>query len=591
MKLGYIYTTTADGYNDNKVRINSGDWCSVVEDERSIWLKYSSNSESVAMTFVKEGLVLAVSRIIGGNRADNNVTTWVFVPSGININGSQLKQVIEAVKEINRLGTKSVTAEHFANSEVLNADYPEKGSPILCNPSAGKELAGRYPTIDYSLNEILARPYQEYYTKYKYVFLLNGKSDIKEGLVDLSDKELIERICVLQPSTSSIQKALGSTTVTIRLADGRVFNAPIMAEKGKMISLIAEKTGCIPMHLTGRARGDEEEVEIFANANQWRRVISNNLFRVEDSKTCKAIPSTSVKIEVIDSQYDKRDNSFPEDKMGSVKVRVSANGYETAEGNANLSRGVTTIRLNKALEQATYNCSNGDGGDVKVTISGPGAKSKTPIRGYQVVGQRLQFNSSSGRFAWLEFCYGIGAAVLLAVICWGCVKFFGDNSPESTVVATPPSNPHSDTPSTTPVPPDSKPGDNASTPQFTTDKALEYLDNATGQWTRDELEKYPDLKGLFDELNTYDFKKILVRENVLGRSKNYQEIRKVIILNGNKSFQGKFCGEKDFTITVSNYIKKLKPTVEQPLNSTGNNGGSSDVSETDSERENPFDKP
>lgn len=568
MKLGYIYTVTSDGYDDEKVRINVGDWSSIVEDERQLWLKYSVNGESIAMTLVRDGVVFAITRIIGGDRADDNITTWVFIPSKIQITGSQIKLVLEAIKEINKAGTKKVTQDTFIGDEILAIDYPEKRYMPLSNPSMGSELAGRYPTIDFSMEEILAMPYQEYYTKYKYVFLFNKKNEIKNGLIDLSNENMIETICVLPPSSESIQNIFGSSGVIVKFLDGRVFNTPETVKKGQSINLIAEKDACIPIRVEAKAFMDEKEIEISTANQQWRRIISNNLFEVRDSKSGKTIVSA---IKILDSQYNDAEKSLPETRLSNVLIKVTANGYEPFRGEVDLSLGAASILLDKIMEKETYTYWTNAGHEVKVTISGYGAKSRNPLQGYEVKGKNLVYipernddryksyrtesprNTKKRRFAWAEFCYGIIFSILLCLIVWGGIRvydYFFYNKKQYT------ENTES---ATEPIAEET----NATEARPSLDQAIAYLDNKDGVWQRDSLINYPKLDGLFEELNSYEFSKILKRESELRNSKNFKKICDAIRSNQNKQLSGTFCGEGDNSITVSNYEKKLNKPVEQ----------------------------
>ncbi|MBD5340870.1 MAG: hypothetical protein HDR94_04775 [Bacteroides sp.] len=575
MKLGYIYTVTSGGYDDEKVRINAGDWSSVVEDERQLWLKFSDNGESTAMTIVRDGVVFAITRMIGGDRADNNITTWVYIPSKVKITGSQVKQVIDAIKEINKLGTKKVSQNSFMSIDILAYDYPEKKYAILLSPSEGKELAGRYPTTDFSMVEILGHSFQEYYTKYKYVFLFNQKNEFKEGLVDLSNQDIIDTICVLPPSADNIQKIFGSSSVVIKLSDGSVFNTPFVVKKGQPISLTAVKKDCIPMRIMGQAFKDEAEIEISSINQPWKRIISN-LFEVTDAKTGKVIPS---KCRILDSHYDELEKSIPEDRLRNVRIQVTSNGYEPFDGEVNLSHGVKTIPLEKIMEKETYTYQTKAGDDVKVTISGPGAKSKSPLQGYKVNGHKLIYveptlvhNGSclqdtvltvgentpkKRRFAWMEFCYGIISVILLMFILYGGIKFFHptffkDMLQYSKEYSEDITIDDSDVNMVTPTLKDTA-----------KEQAIAYLDNQTGKWDRDSFNRYPVLECLFEELNTYQFDKILNRESILSGSRNFKDVLDAIRINKHKKFSGSFCPENDFQITVSRYIDKLNKPEEQ----------------------------
>lgn len=582
MKLGYIYTVTSGGYDDGKVRINDGGWSSVVEDERQLWLKYSVNGELVALTMVEDGIVMAITRIIGGVRADNNITTWVHIPSKIKISGLQLKAILQAVKELNKSGTKKITPESFVNHEILYADFDEKHYPIKCNHSYGNEMAVRYPTIDYSLTEILGLPYQEYYSKYKYIFLINNECDNKEGLKDLSNVDLQESICILPPSLTSIQEHFGSPAVSIKFSDGKSFDAPVMVKKGQVLDLIAEKADCIPMHLKGQAVKDEEEVEISVYSQQWKRIITQNYFQIIDLKTGERI-LPKPRVDILDSHYDTRENSLPEELMHRVAVKVSANGYEPFNEEIDLTKGTKIIALSKIIEKETYTCQNSYGEELKVTISGPGAKSLYPIKGYKAIGQKLEYSvnypysgshypsgssekkgNQKREFAWAEFAYGIIAAIAIALICWSGIKLYDMIFIHDIQVN------HINDITENITQQNGSQKENCA-PIATTEQAIAYLDNSEGTWQRDSLIKYPELDGLFEELNSYQFNKILNRDSKLRESKNFKKICDAISINLGKPFNGNFCGEGDYSITVSNYEKKLNKPVDQPKASA--NGG------------------
>lgn len=61
----------------------------------------------------------------------------------------------------------------------------------------------------------------------------------------------------------------------------------------------------------------------------------------------------------------------------------------------------------------------------------------------------------------------------------------------------------------------------------------------------------------------------------LEKSNNFKKIYDAIKLNENNIFSGNYCGEGDYSITVSNYIKKLKKQTNL-ANSSNTGGGASD---------------
>lgn len=582
MKLGYIYTVTSGGYDDEKVRINTGEWNKIVEDERQIWFKHSTNDECLAMAFAQDGVVLVVSRIIGGDRPENNITTWIYVPSCIRISGSQLKQVVEAVKEINRRGTSTITKEIFTDNPILNADYEEKKSAPNVRPSASLELAGRYPTTDFSLTDILGQPFQEYYANFKYILLLNSKNDLKANLVDLSDKAIDKKICVLQPSAQSLKKTFGTTNVVLRLANGSHFSAPIWAKSGQIIDLVAEKSGCEPIHLKGQAIADDSEVELSLGNHEWRIAISDDLFRFVDSKSGSSIKSNRTCF-IMNPSFNRQDKSLPENEINKVHIKVTAAGYDDFDGVVDLSHGATIVRLTKTLEKKQFSYTGKKGATLEVSINGEGATSQYPLDGYRAVGSRLEYLHSG--FAWKEFGMGVAAAAAAFLLYLGIAWCFGEEKED------PQPNPNvsyediNNGGSTDNISSESG-GSDSSTEDNNKDNNkeaapdndkkqnevatnyIEYLDNPEGVWDRNELEKFPELKGLFEELRTYDFVKIAGRVNLL-QSNTFNELRNAIDANKHKKFSGTFTDKNDNKITVKLYIDRLnKPEEEKPKANT-----------------------
>lgn len=117
--------------------------------------------------------------------------------------------------------------------------------------------------------------------------------------------------------------------------------------------------------------------------------------------------------------------------------------------------------------------------------------------------------------------------------------------------------------------------------------AIEYLKNP--EWTKSEMEQYPDLAGLFDALNRFDFDAITLRyKEKLKDSPEFQTLVKHIeynIMRGlqeaakNKTAGGTFLEPGDEVITVSAYqnwvndmcSKSEKPEVSDSSTNTSDN--------------------
>ena len=90
---------------------------------------------------------------------------------------------------------------------------------------------------------------------------------------------------------------------------------------------------------------------------------------------------------------------------------------------------------------------------------------------------------------------------------------------------------------------------------------VEYLDK-NAKWERSAMEKFAAIQGLWDALNYRKFENILQYEEDLKTSKTFSKLVKAIKTN-QKSFSAPYCDEGDTEITISTYMSKLGPNVQQ----------------------------
>jgi len=561
MKLGYYYQVTANGASSKELTINGGDWCSVVDDERKLWTKYAVANESLALTFVNNGVVITVVKILGGSRPDNNVATWIFVPTKILISGTELQDIINEIKLLYQTGTKMVTEDSFLGNTVLGKDYSEKRFVSTIHKATGSKLAYRLTTGDYTQKEILDSPFQDYYGKYKYIFLFNQIPSDIEGLQDLSRMDIKDIVTVLHPSVETIHEHFGNGDVTINL-DGSPFNHPVSRVKKSVLNLTAERKGFVPRQFIGQVVEDEKEAQYTLTDDKWKKILTGQEINVKDRDSEHNI--LSPKFTILNCQWDKLTSSLPEDCLSSVKVRIEAAGYQTTEKDLDLSNSVPTVYLEKQVEKAEYTYHTKDGRQLEITITGKGATSNYPLDGYVKTKEKelkykepivLNTNNCSGhpdrikhpnkhdrRFAWKEFCYGIISIVLLALVVFGGYKLYrwsipvrNSNDKELTI-----NQNNSSTDSV--VAKDNDFNDNSDDRQTALNDlnaAVGYLDSHE-VWEKSEMEKYPDLKGLFDDLNNMETHELCFGwQNKLKDSKSFQEVAQIAKKNRDRGWNPK----------------------------------------------------
>lgn len=589
MKLGYFFQCTAGGVGSKEIKINCHDWAYYVSDQRDLWYKYSVNDECVAITMLNDGMLIPVVRMIRTARPKDNIATWIYVPSKMIISGEILESIINRVKEIVRGSTKAITEATFVNDPILTADFAERKYPkTSCRPEPGSPNAYRTKTPFYSIKEILDNPFQDYYSNYRYIFLFNELPASTEGLVDISDKMLSKTITVLPPSARTISEKFGQDYVQIT-RQGHLFNAPISASKDEIIELKAIRNGFVPMEFYVQAMNDEEEV-VLSNLPQWKKIIDASVIKVKDAEEDTLIKGV-VKT-FVDSDYDENTHSIPESRLRNVKVRLSASGYKEEIVYVDLTSVPEPVSLKPKVEEVSYSYEMTTGQKIKVICKGKGMGTGCPLQGYNVVNGKLRYeypsqqwtpdnnpNGNSGKggrkrkFHGRSFLYGILTAFVIILIGFGVKLLFFSKSDDKAKIVSGEQK--------TEIVNDA--GSQQPDVQSASAAAIAYLDK-NDEWHRDSLIKYPELINLFEELNHYDFEKILARENTLSASKNYINLVSHIKSNTDKTFKGTYNDANDFKITVRRYKDNLYDTPytpdEQAAKPVNNNTDKSSVSDS-----------
>jgi hypothetical protein len=580
MKLSYYYQVTASGASSKELIINNGnsaDWCPVVDDERALWMKYAVNGECIALKLVRGGVVIPVVKILGGGRPDNNVATWIYVPTQIIISGSELLSVIEEIRRLYQSGTKSVNEDSFTKNPILGKDYDSKRIPTTMRESVGNKLAYRTTGGDWSINEILGRPFQNYYSDYKFVLLFNQFPTDVDGIEDLSNKEIEDLVTVLPPSEGSLKGLFGDAQITIKLDNGS-FTQPISRKRGTILHFTADRLGFIQRKFIGQVEDDEQEAQysLSDKGTGWRKIISEQDFIVKDSATNKQIHGS--KIHILNPEWDNKNKTLPEKTLKSVKLKIEANGYDTKEGTFDLSNGSLEVTIAPRKETAEYTYQTKDGRTLKISITGVGATSSSPLDGYRSKGKELYYDTpiqiyhqrdyggqdyKKGsdhhqhyhKFAWKEFVYGI----LVALLVWGCYGLYQWLEPTTS---------YSSSNATYQTEGNSSISNQNASVESSLDQAIHYLDT-NDKWQRDSLIKYSELDGLFEDLNQYNFDGLLKREDNLKNSNKFKELINVVKAHQSDSFSGSYCKDEDFEISINRYIDKIRQHTNVDKSSDG----------------------
>lgn len=562
--------------------VNEGDWTKKVVDIRDILKLYNSEDESkfaMFMSFSENGAYITIARAISG-RGGDNTAAWIYIPNNIEVTGNDIIPIIEVVKE--ELSASKSNVERL--TQIFNKDYRTTESADYM-PSSSEKIFAKRDVGFYPLKDIIGeKRYQPIYSNYNVILIkdMDGMEIVDKNITDLSSEKMVETLVFCPPVKQDLPNGV---TVHFNTSGYPLFNKPVRVYKSKHINLVFKRIGFEDIPYMDSV---EENDQICGVPRfDWKKSISRDQFKVVAAHDSNVDLTDDATITVNNVELKWHQPILISEHDGQqAKVRFSVNGYEPAEEYIDLLHAATsiTVKLHRAERAQSWKIELANGHTAVMDLRSKylsGDKYESPIKGYSREDGVLRY-TNFGVFKQRAIGFLMAVATFV-VICLGVALFeWFDNHNFEWQLGWPPLKVEKigsyKAESSTPTEPYSN-NDDETTPSDQSSvnedgslsKAIAYLDNEAGVWQRDSLIKYPELVGLFEELNSYEFSKILNRDSKLRESKNFKKICDAININSGKQFNGNFCGEGDYSITVSNYEKKLNKPVDQPKASA--NGG------------------
>ena len=548
-KLGFAIKIANEGVK-SIIECNKGEWSNKVVDIRE-YLKFFSGLQGTSnavmfMSFDKSGCFLTVFRSIPGRVGDFS-SAWIYIPNSIKIETEYIESTIKFVKGL--LSESNLSDKRQEIEDYFAKEYPKKEISVTNQP-CGNSYAFRYVGGDYTLSEILDGGCQKYYSEYKVIFLLDKNGDVciadgmKGILVDLTDRP-IKKICAVKAPSPTDLASLGQGVSIVYNNNHRFVNTSF--EKGTKLRLFLNRDGFEPIPLP--LIEIENELQTIpldlSYRDKWKKKISCNTFRVVDVEGNDIEEGVTIKVNGKD--LDKLDKTLllPEKECLNVKVDVKAEGYEECSQYYNLSdKREIKIYLRRAKQSHRYFIKMTNGKVAEMTLSADELpRKKTPLKWYYVDNVNKRSKPTMEPYPKIAIIISllVTGAIIGFVTCWLWFKVISDGGTTETNTET--------------VTETQTKGQGGITPN--TISGHDYLESDV--WKKSEMEEIPELKGLFDALNTYDQKKI----NQLCQGKEFGDRMDEIISTLKKIEElpdTSYCenGEIDF----ENYIKKLKDLIK-----------------------------
>ena len=504
------------------------------------------------------GTFVTVLRTIPTDLGDH-LAAWIFFPSTLDISAEDAVEIVKYTTK--KVAAQGLNADDLAELRgIFSKEYtPVDDAPAIvpCR-SADDEFAVRFygDNAGTSLAELVSSRYQLAYTPFSAVILIDDSLGITSAAPDLTHEPIENMVTVFPPDANA-----DGFAPTIF---GEPFTRPFYAPEGADITegFKVEKTGDRPGPVA---------------TSTSKKAISAASFEITALATRQSLDGQcSITVngcEINGTRY------FTLPELASAMVTVACDGFYTYSARIDLAsstRALIQLRERHKVYNFEISAKSSDiAGMISFQINTKNPLTESPIDGYVVADEmqegttrtnHLVYHPDLGHRPLIERAiYAAGGVIVGLLLGW--LIFGGKGSSdtvETGVVAD--STAVTETVDNTATPAGPQPAAAAAPQPAATslDDAVRYLDtNRT--WTRTEMEQFPDLRGLYNDMNVIDRHKIVETWGPkLKESRTFQSIvehakmsyRKKARIKGNRNT---FNAPDDEKIAVQSYLNTIDP--------------------------------
>lgn len=570
-KLGFAIKIASEGVR-TIIECNRGQWSSKVVDIREYLNLFTGlqGTDNVVtfMSFDESGCFLTLLRAIPG-RAGDFSSGWIYIPNEIEIPTESIENTSRFVADL--LSESDLTERKNQIEDFFAQEYKQKEIRIKYTPSKYNGKFGfMYFGGDYTYREILEYGYQSYYSQYQAIFLLeeNGMVEIANGQTLNFDDLMsipLKKQCILKAPSHKELESLGRG-VKIKSQNGTEFTSPKVVYKGDTVRYTLNREGFESIDLPPLVIQDEIQTLPIDTGyrDKWQKKITEDMFNVENNKG-ELIENYQVKIN--GCAVSPNGILMTEKDCYNAKVEISAAGFETKEATINnlLNKSERSFQLKRKTQKIEYDVKMSNGKIGKMTLSSQNLpKNKWPRKSYPLKWHYLdksEVKPSPVVYIFIVAAFIIGAA-LGGVIVWLWLTTKNPSiGQETTATEVQQSSPKE---------------------KMT---AKEYLSN-NGTWKKSEMEKYPELKGLFDDLNSFNRNEIIQKWKPRQLGEKMEEVVKLAEKASNNkdnpSLKPTFANGEE--IVVKKYIDDIQRSIEKST-VTGKSAGGAKKNNNSQEEE------
>ena len=496
------------------------------------------------MSFGQDGTYYVWAKYSSSRGGSDSLSKWIYIPNGVKISGKEIVELESKAKDEELVDV----LEQLFSSEF---PYEPDGTAIhVANGNGNKKYAVRYYDTKDQLADIIGeKRFQKYYNDYKVIFLIDRQSGIKAyddvKIDDLTDRPMMERIIVYRPYSLEIANMFG---LNVNLYSGDVCleeKTELYAYKGELIDVTAKRNGFDDIDCKIKACENKQCCEFEGKEEfTWSKLITKNFFQVYDGENNPDGKAKTISLEELDIYINghliKEEGVKLTEKQGEdctieVKDKKKAPRYELFKKEHAyifLTEGKKfPIHLEKKSNSYAYRIQLSNKEVVKLAINSKKGdfNEKAPFCGYVVDTDPFSMRSKEKMLVLNSFyllkliMIGFGIGVVVASIIFFTLFYHGKEDNTS---------PNTDDTSSVAVLCDS--GNVNGKEAYSLEAAINYLDSHKS-WNRDSMERYDDLKDLFDAMNYFRLSTVIDDYSRLKQSKNYAilvETAKKNIRNG-----------------------------------------------------------
>ena len=516
-----------------------------------------------------EGIFLTILRTIPPLRG-NHLATWIYIPAGTDITADELEDIVRLTQR--KISNSEVSNDDIAVlREAFAAEYPILDPVAMPTAGNGRGYAWRSygGETGLTLNDFTGRGlFQQGYLPYAGVILVDSDMGYKVDGPCLDSEPLGERAVILPP-----EKTDDGFAATVF---GRVLDRPLMATLGDQVKIVWRRQGFEDI-VNEETIGTAEFTPAMVSTEGSHKLITPKSFYITSQVTRDQLTNCSIRVNGHD--IDDEGRSFTSDELQRAQVTITCEGHLPFASTMDLAASTRALvqmqERRKVYRFEVPVISSELGAPIKFEILTKRPIDESPLEGYALLDDIQEGPTRTNHLGfvgkglgWKDKAIWGGIGLIVGLLLMWLMSTCSSAPAESSLApaATPASEltdsvinpsagskmaakPAEEKPAAQPA--EAAAATAAPAPNANVKQAIAYLDD-NAVWTREQMEQYTALQGLYDDMNSYNTERLL---NTWGPklkdSKAFEQVLTNIRQGANKPKAQKNISTGKFTDTGS----------------------------------------